>query len=479
MSNTIPLLDLLTLLIETPASPRHVAPLMIFKLPANVRAGAVAKIVAAWRQARPVPPFNCVPEFPRLGLPRWRVADEIDMRYHVRHITLPAPGTLDQLRELIEVLHTERMDRERPLFQVLVIDGVEGGRFAVYAKMHHAIIDGLSALMRVSASLSEVPGSSLRLPIHALDLGAAGEFTRPVLSDRLAALSRGVVRRANAVTELYGKIVGESVAALKAGRVRHGQLFSAPHVVSNEAFGIGRAIALFSLPLQTMRTVGKAFGGTLNDVVLTVVDAALLRYLAQRGELPATRLVAACPVATREQGDTRAGTDATMIFIPLGAPDAAPHERLEQIIANARSAKNEVRALSKQAAKDYALLALGVSEGIGAVGLRGRVAPLANVAVSNVPGPQVPLYLGRAKLESIFPISMLASGIGLNVTLVSTADEMHFGVVAGASLMPDVRDLERWCREALAALARRSIRRRSKATGLRDPGGAIRAARRR
>ena len=141
-----------------------------------------------------------------------------------------------------------------------------------------------------------------------------------------------------------------------------------------------------------------------------------------------------------------------MIFIPLGAPDASPRERLQTVIGNAHAAKDEVRALSKQAAKDYAMLALGVREGIAAVGLRSRVAPLANLAVSNVPGPRVPLYLGRAKLESIFPISMLASGIGLNVTLVSTADQMHFGVVAAASLMPDVRKLEGLCVKALAAL---------------------------
>jgi diacylglycerol O-acyltransferase len=224
-------------------------------------------------------------------------------------------------------------------------------------------------------------------------------------------------------------------------------------VITNEPFGIGRAIALFSLPLDTMRAIGKAHGGTLNDVVLAIVDDALMRYFAQRGELPDKRLVAACPVATREPGDTRAGTDATMIFIPLGAPDLAPHERLRVIIDNARAAKAEVHALSKQAAKDYALLALGIREGIGAVGLGARVAPLANLAVSNVPGPRVPLYLGRAKLESIFPISMLASGVGLNVTLVSTADHMHFGVVAGASLMPDVRKLEALCKASLAALA--------------------------
>ena len=453
MSRTIPLLDLLTLLIETPIAPTHVAPLMIFKLPARAPAGTVANLVAAWRRAAPVPPFNCIPEFPRLGLPHWKVADEIDMRYHVRHITLPAPGTLDQLRELIEVLHTERMDRERPLFQLLVIDGLEGGRFAVYAKMHHAIIDGLSALMRVTASLSDRPGARLRPPIHALEMGADGDDTPPALSARLAALGGGLARRANAATELYRKIVTESAVAVRAGRLTQENLFSAPKVVTNEAFGIGRAIALFSLPLDRLRAVGKASGGTLNDVVLTIVDDALMRYLAQRGERPDKRLVAACPVATRAQGDTRAGTDATMIFIPLGAPNANPRERLQAVIDNARAAKDEVRTLSKQAAKDYALLALGVGEGIAAVGLRSRVAPLANLAVSNVPGPRVPLYLGRAKLESIFPISMLASGIGLNVTLVSTADQMHFGVVAAASLMPDVRKLEGLCVASLAALA--------------------------
>jgi diacylglycerol O-acyltransferase len=117
-----------------------------------------------------------------------------------------------------------------------------------------------------------------------------------------------------------------------------------------------------------------------------------------------------------------------------------------------KAAKAALRTLSKEAAKDYALLAIGLSEGIGAVGLRKHVAPLANLAISNVPGPRVPLYLGRAKLLNIYPVSMLASGIGLNVTLISTADKMHFGCVGGAVIMPGLQRLERLCVAALAAL---------------------------
>ena len=161
-------------------------------------------------------------------------------------------------------------------------------------------------------------------------------------------------------------------------------------VALNEPFGIGRSLALFSLPLGTMRAVGKAFGGTLNDVVMAVIDEALVRYLDERGELPAKRMVAACPVSTRTAGDTRAGTDAAMIFVPLGALDATPTARLEQIIANTKAAKAEIRALSKEASKDYTILAISLSEGIGAVGLRNRMAPLANLSIDGVSSKSAP-----------------------------------------------------------------------------------------
>ncbi len=460
MTTNIPLLDLISLLIETPEAPSHVAPLMIFELPARAPVNTVAAMVAAWRRAAPVPPFNYVPDFPRLGLPRWKLAGEIDMRYHVRHFTLPAPGTMEQLRELIEVLHTDRLDRERPLFQVWVIDGIEGGRLAVYPKIHHAIIDGVSAIMRVIGSLSEAPSAKLLSPIHALKMEETKAPVRAILANKLALLGNAVMRRAIANKDLSRTLLKQSAATFTARGVRDSGPFSAPPTRMNTPFGIERSLALFSLPLETMRAVGKAFGGTLNDVAMAIIDEAVVHYLDARGELPAKRLVAGCPVSMREKGDTRAGTDATMIFVPLGAPDAKPAARLEQIIVNTKAAKAELRTLSKEAAKDYALLAIGLSEGLGAVGLRARAAPLANVGISNVPGPRVPLYLGRSKLQSIFPVSMLASGIGLNVTLISTADEMHFGAVAGAAAMPDLQQLETLCTKALEALVKAARRRR-------------------
>ena len=202
MATTIPVLDLMSLLIETAEAPSHVAPLMVFELPAKPPANTVASMVAAWRRAAPIAPFNYVPDFRRLPLPSWKVANEIDMRYHVRHFTLPAPGSMEQLRELIEVLHTDRFDCERPLFQFWVIDGLEGGRFAVYPKMHHAIIDGMSAIMRVIGSLSETPSPNTRPPIHALKMDAAKPPGRALLADKLALIGSAVMRRAIAGKDL-------------------------------------------------------------------------------------------------------------------------------------------------------------------------------------------------------------------------------------------------------------------------------------
>lgn len=463
MTTAIPLLDLMSLLIETAEAPCHVAPLMIFELPAKSPVGAVAAMVASWRRAEPVAPFNYIPEFPRLGLPRWKLADEIDMNYHVRHIVLPAPGTMQQLRELLEVLHTDRLPRERPMFQVWVIDGLEGGCFAVYPKMHHSIIDGQSAVMRVIGSLSEMPSSKLLPPIHALKLGETKATARSHLGERLSLLGVAVARRATAVTQLYEKLLQQSRTRLLSRANGADGLFSSPHTRMNQPVGMGRSLALFSLPLARLRAAGKTYGGTLNDIVIAIVDAAVTKYLAAHGEPPAKRLVAGCPVSTRAAGDASAGTDATMIFVPLGDPGATPVARLETVIFNTKAAKAELKAMSKEAAKDYALIALVLSEGIGAIGLRSHVAPLANLAISNVAGPRVPLYLGRAKLKALYPISMLVSGIGLNVTLISTAEEMHFGIVAGAEVMADAQQFEDLCRSAFAAIEKSAARRRKRA----------------
>ena len=239
--------------------------------------------------------------------------------------------------------------------------------------------------------------------------------------------------------------------------------FSAPRGPMNEPMAEKRSIALLSLPIDEMKAAGKVFGGTLNDVAVTVVDAALTRYLKQRRK--ATRrysnkpLVAMCPVSLREPGDKEATTKVSAIFVPLGEPEMKIGPRMERVIASAASAKEELRKVSKDAAMMYAIAAFGLAEIAELTRLDTVVQPLANFVLSNVPGSRTERYLGRAKVLGMYPVSALGAGIGLNVTLLSYGNSMDFGFVANGASMPDMETVADYTRAAFAELCKAATQR--------------------
>jgi WS/DGAT/MGAT family acyltransferase len=213
-------------------------------------------------------------------------------------------------------------------------------------------------------------------------------------------------------------------------------------------------VATLSLPVADMKEVGKAFGGTINDVAVTILDAALLRYLEELGQSPSKPLVVMCPVSLREAGDKEAATKISALFVPLGKRDAAIGERMRQVMAAITSAKGELQAMSKDAAMLYAVFLFGISEIAGLTGANALVRPVANFVLSNVAGPRTDLYARGAKMLGIFPISTLAAGMGLNVTLLSYSSSMDFGFVANGASMPHLDHLARMTGEAFEALKR-------------------------
>jgi WS/DGAT/MGAT family acyltransferase len=205
--------------------------------------------------------------------------------------------------------------------------------------------------------------------------------------------------------------------------------------------------------------VGKAFGGTLNDVAATIVDAGLTRYLKDRSLLPREPLVAMCPLSLREAGDKEAATKVSALFVPLGQPDAAIGARMDQVMRASQSAKDELRALSKDAAMLYAILAFGLGEVVDAIGTGTMARPIANFVLSNVPGPRHDMYLRGARMIGIFPVSALGAGIGLNVTLLSYSTTMDFGFVGNGTSMPALDELARHTQAAFAALKHEAAKR--------------------
>ena len=352
------------------------------------------------------------------------------------------------------------------MFQAEFIEGLPGHTFALYLKMHHALVDGASAIARVLASLSEKPAARAAAPFFAarIDNGEAPKQRSrafPVTAAKKLLLANAVAGKDLAVGLLRKQLRRDG--AEDSGSVP----FSAPRGPMNEPISGQRSLALLSLPIDEMKAVGRAFGGTLNDVAVTVVDAGLTRYLRQKRKLTDKPLVAMCPVSLRETGDREATTKVSAIFVPLGAPKRKFGQRLEHVITSTGAAKEELRGMSKDAAMLYAIAAFGLAEGVELVRADSVVRPLANFVLSNVPGSRTDRYLGRAKVLGMYPVSALGAGIGLNVTLLSYANSMDFGFVANGASMPDLDELADFTRTAFADL-RDAANRRERASGSRE-----------
>ena len=451
----IPPLDLMFFLTETAQSPKHVGGVQIFKLPAKVPKNYMRDLVDALKAAPVVAPFNQRPHFPRLGYPEWQVDDRLDIDYHVRHSALPAPGTDEQLLEVLARLHCGLLSRDRPGWICQVIEGLAGGRFAIYSKIHHAYIDGMSGVKRMYASLSPSPRN---MDVVATWSYTAEKSARPAAGAKSKSRSAGPVKpllaQARAVTEL-SRVLGRNALDFLVPRNSKAQgMFHAPRTRMNERVEYDtRAIATCSLPLDKARAIGAAAGGKVNDVVLSVIDAALHEYLEAHGENTSEPLVALCPMSVRDAGDDTASTQATALHVRLGEPGATPRQRLGQVIECSTATKEEARELSREALVDFALVMVGALE-LADHTLAGRfLAPSYNVLVSNVPGPKEDvLYLRGARQLASYPISAFLPGSNLNITVLSHGNKLDFGLVADKQALPDLQFVARAMESSFAQL---------------------------
>lgn len=451
MLRPIPLVDLAFLWIDRPETPANVGALLLFDPPDGQDPARLAReVVRAYRSRPPTPPFDSFPDLPTLGLPQWRRAEHIDLRRHVLLEKLAAPGDLDQLRRRVARLHETVLDRKRPLFEVHVIHGLATRQFAVYLKSHHANWDGRYAMARVFGNLAREPGTIAPAFFSTPDVGAVADTSAGAIAGGLKAL----LAQAAGFKELFASLSARAQDAAATRPSAGNRPFSGPHTRLNDPVTAERDFASFELPLDAMRRVARAAGGTLNDVALAVVDAGIGRYLADLGERPGQPLVAMCPVAMRDADDHEATTKTATFFVPLGNPRAGPAVRLRRIVEATRAAKEEFRGYSREAMQDYALLAFGLWLASNALGLDAAVSrPVVNFVLSNLGAIDGPRYLGHSRLSAVYPVSMLASPSGLNITTISLEGRMEFGIVANADAV-DATLIARRCEKAFEALAR-------------------------
>jgi diacylglycerol O-acyltransferase / wax synthase len=462
MTRGIPPLDLMFLLAERGTQPSHVGALMIFAPRGAAPRDYVTRLVARYRAIQPKSPFNLVPAIPVVGRPVWRESTAPDMRYHVRHLALPAPGRDAQLWELVEELHAVTLDRQQPLFRIHFVEGLAGGRFAIYSQIHHAIIDGVSGLARTAAAFNEAPRARDLRAIYGID---PPPRKRRASTGRLAPLLRAVSsgrQQARALGDLTAFALRRLGQALRpsAGEdaPQGSRLFSSARLPTNRPFNARRSFASFTVTAADVERIRRVLGGTVNDVAMTVVDAGLSRYLAAHGRPPSEPIVCMCPVNLRDEGDAEATIKVSAVFVPMGRAGESAARRLARISRNAAAAKAEMKGISPDAALDLAVALYAAQEGAIALGVN-ALPPTANLVLSNMRFADHAVWLGDARLEAFYPVSMIGGGIGLNVTFVSYDGRLDFGLVANQNAIPDTEKLARECQRALADLLRASARR--------------------
>ena len=452
--------------LESPEMPMHVGSLALFEPPA---AGAAAWFEAV--KAHVAGRLHLAPVFTRklalmpfdLANPVWIADDDIDLDYHMRYLVLPKPGTMAQLEALSARLHSSLLDRSRPLWEFYVIEGLADGRLGFYSKVHHAAVDGQAAVALANSvfdlTLEPRRVKPPRAPRgHRYQLGVA-ELLGAALSNQATQLAQF----AKLLPPLAGAAYASAKQALTAlrsgqsGGAKSGTMFKlAPPTPFNTSITNQRAFASVSLPLPEVKRVGKALGASVNDMVLWLCSTALRDYLADSRELPAKTLVAGVPISLRSEGDTTSNNQVSGTVIDLATQQRDPLKRLEQIMAGTRAMKQQMGSFGELIPKDFPSLGSPwLLSGLASLYGRSRLADrmrFANVVISNVPGPQVPLYLAGAKMTGLFPLSIVVHGIALNITVQSYMGQLCFGLIACRRAVPDVKDLARQMERALGAM---------------------------
>ena len=469
-------LDATFLYLETPEMPMHVGSLNLCELPPGFK-GSFHKEVTQHIAKR----MHLAPVFSRklvfmpldLGHPLWVEADSVDIGFHIRRADPAkkgsAPMTLAEVHKLCAQLHSERIDRNFPLWEFYIFDRIklpesQGGQLVAgfFSKIHHAALDGKGGVMLANALLDlspqprEVapPDPARRRKLEA-DL-KLGKMIGSVFSSSLGQLVK-VAKSLPAAASTFGSTLArQSIGTSATGVKPKMPMKLAPPTPFNTGISTGRVFVTATLPLAECKAMGKAVGGSFNDMVLWICSTALRNYLTQHHSLPKKSLVAAMPVSLREaevggaSDASNLGNQVSLSLVELGTQLAHPLKRMNAIMASTAKVKTSMQSLKGLLPTDYpSLLAPWLVGGAGKLalnaygksGIASRLPMVANLAISNVPGPPVPLYLAGAKFLTFHPLSIVMHGLALNITIQTYSGHVDFGIIADKKALPHAQDL--------------------------------------
>ena len=451
-------LDATFLYLETPEMPMHVGALHVFELPAGYKGKFVTALRKHIESRLPVAgvlrrklwlmPLN-------LANPAWVDADP-NMKLHIVEVKTAKGATMPDLQAQVGKLYPVLLDRRRPLWKFHVFEGLAPSpngarRVAMYTQLHHAAVDGQAAVALANAILDVTPeprvieaAPSKRIKTFRLEMT---EMLRGVLGNqaqKVAEIVRNLPATVGTLKNAASSVVSGS--RLLTGKKSVSNLTLAPRTPLNASVTNGRAFACVTLSLPELKALGRVHNATINDMVLMVCSTALRRYYAKKRTLPRKSMVAAVPISLREKGNTTADNQASMSLISLGTHIADTAQRLAHVKAATAAMKNTMGSVKSILPTDFPSLGVpwlmeAATALYGKAKVADRIPQIANLVISNVPGPPVPLYMAGAKMITNYPASIIVHGLALNITVQSYDKSLDFGLMADAAAMPDVREL--------------------------------------
>jgi diacylglycerol O-acyltransferase len=425
--------DAMFLLGESREHPMHVGSLQLFQPPEDKGPDFVRESYDAMLGCTDVQPtFRKHPAFfgPVTNV-AWTFDDEVELDYHFRRSAIPSPGRVRELLEVVSRLHGALLDRHRPLWEAHLIEGLNDGRYAVYIKFHHSLLDGVSAAKLMQRAFATDPNDDeIRVPWALKPRHGRSSGGGPSPLQRLTGTLGSTAALAPSTLSLARAALLEQQLALP---------FQAPKSMFNVRIGGARRVAAQSWSLDRIRHVKDAGGVTLNDVVLAMSAGALRAYLIEQNALPDTPLVAMVPVSLRKGDDDGGGNAVGTLLCDLNTHIDDPAKRLQAINVSMCESKNIFKQLPR--VQQLALSAFNIGGlFLGLIpGFIRTAPPPFNIVISNVPGAQKPLYWRGARMVGNYPLSIPLDGQAMNITVTTNADNLDFGLVAARGSVPHMQ----------------------------------------
>ena len=468
-------LDAAFLALETSTMHLHIGAVLLFEPPAH-SSGEPPAVQAERMKQVVAERLHLVPLLRRRALrvpfgvhhPVWVDDPGFDLDYHVQRASLPAPGGPAEMAAYVAAVMGRPLDPARPLWEFHLVEGLESGHLAVVPKLHHATIDGVSGAETLAHFLDIDPGGRTVDPPARAWRPDPLPTEAELLGYSLSSLTRQPERAVTALRKSWGAL---RVLSERNRRLREEDEtrpppapFRAPRTSVNGAISAHRRAAFTEIALEDLGVVRRAFGGTVNDVVLCAVGGALRRLLDERGERPEEALVALVPMSTRSQADdAHSANKLSAMLVGLATTVADPVERLRLVSEESRLAKEQASVLSEELIRGWAQLAFPafssrVARLSANVRLFDHVPPLFNVIVSNIPGPDFPLWWAGSKLVGLYPLGPIMDGVGLNVTVISYMGTLYVGILGCRELVPEVDHFGTLLDDALSELVKAAVR---------------------